>query len=321
MLKKNLSVKYKERLKKKLYFNLDNSSLEFKSIFNKYKIQKKIQENKQMSILYLFDKEREKAINKESEQEFLFKDLKKLRKINDELLNQYGEKSKQEYHEIKKPKFDSKLAKNNFMDIIDDNKSNISLSINANNEIQLPNINQEKSILEYNYIKKENSFDKEKMIRTNINNLKSLNRSSFFTLRYNKSNIENIKKIKLNNFNYSNNRNKKQNIFNTFKKYNKSVNNSLNNSLNKKKNKNTELNNIKKYIHRSNDTSINKSLNCISYQKPIIKNEMSYIDTLDNIKEKSIREEKIYKHLFLRHNIKTKASNEKFNFMMKKYFS
>ena len=302
MLKKNLSVKYKERLKKKLYFNLDNSSVEFKSIFNKYKIQ-------------------EKAINKESEQEFLFKDLKKLRKINDELLNQYGEKSKQEYHEIKKPKFDSKLAKNNFMDIIDDNKSNISLSINANNEIQLPNINQEKSILEYNYIKKENSFDKEKMISTNINNLKSLNRSSFFTLRYNKSNIENIKKIKLNNFNYSNNRNKKQNIFNTFKKYNKSVNNSLNNSLNKKKNKNTELNNIKKYIHRSNDTSINKSLNCISYQKPIIKNEMSYIDTLDNIKEKSIREKKIYKHLFLRHNIKTKASNEKFNFMMKKYFS
>ena len=162
MLKKNLSVKYKERLKKKLYFNLDNSSLEFKSIFNKYKIQKKIQENKQMSILYL--------LNKESEQEFLFKDLKKLRKINDELLNQYGEKSKQEYHEIKKPKFDSKLAKNNFMDIIDDNKSNISLSINANNEIQLPNINQEKSILEYNYIKKENSFDKEKMISTNIIN-------------------------------------------------------------------------------------------------------------------------------------------------------
>ena len=41
MLKKNLSVKYKERLKKKLYFNLDNSSVEFKSIFNKYKIQKK----------------------------------------------------------------------------------------------------------------------------------------------------------------------------------------------------------------------------------------------------------------------------------------
>ena len=74
MLKKNLSVKQKELLEKKLYFNFDNSSQEFKSIFNNYKKQNNIKENKKISILYFFDNAMKKAINKESEEELMFKD-------------------------------------------------------------------------------------------------------------------------------------------------------------------------------------------------------------------------------------------------------
>ena len=320
MLKKNLSVKQKELLEKKLYFNFVNSSQEFKSIFNNYKKQNNIKENKKISILYFFDNAMKKAINKESEEEFMFKDLQKLRKINNELLNQYGEKSKKEYHAIKNSKFDSKLSKGNFIDIFDDNLKKVSTSINANKEIKLPNINQENSIFDYKYIKKDNSFNKEIKKKTNINNLKNKNHSSFFTIRYNKNIIENLKKSKINNFNNSNN-NQNEKIFNNFKINNKSVNNSFNNCPTKKRNKSSNENITNKYISSSNDTSLNTTLNYTSLQKPIIKKEMSFIETLDNMKNNSIREEKIYKYLFFRHNKKSIASNQKYNFMMQKYFS
>ncbi len=316
MLKKNLSDKQKELLEKKIYFNLDNSSEEFKSIFNQYKKQKDIRENKKISILYLFDKAMKKAINKESEEEFMFKDLKKLRKINNEFLDQYSEKSKQKYHQIKKSKFDSKLSKGNFMDIFDENTQNISLSINANKEIKLPNISQEKSIFEYKYMKKDNTFNKGIKKKTNIKNLKSKNHSSFFTIRYNKSIIEEKENSKINKFKSSNNKNQ-----NNFKINNKSVNNIINHCPIKKRNKSNNLKNTDKYIYSSNDTSVNSSINYTSLQKPIIKKEMSYIEILDNMKNNSIREEKIYKYLFFRHNKKSIASNQKYNFMMKKYFS
>ena len=60
-----------------------------------------LKNKKRNNLIYIFDEKRRIAENKESEEDYLLKDLKKLRIINQELINQYGDKAKEEYHKSK----------------------------------------------------------------------------------------------------------------------------------------------------------------------------------------------------------------------------
>ncbi len=144
MWKKNLKRLGISIKKKNLFFNVDHSSTVFKSIINNYLEQQKLKNQKKTNLIYLFDQKRRIAENKESEEDYLFKDLKKLRLINQELINQYGDKAKEEYHDISPNKINIKMEKKIFFDGLDVKENNKTNYIEEEGEekrfIHLPKI-------------------------------------------------------------------------------------------------------------------------------------------------------------------------------------
>jgi ABC-type lipoprotein release transport system permease subunit len=115
----------------KHFFYIDLSSNEFKKIIKKYKSNKpNSNEHLNFNLIQAFEQQRKEVENKETDEDFMLRDLKQLRKIENELLNNYGLKSKEEIHHIPQSKFVTKLDKSRFNNLI------LNLKKNNQNNIQ-----------------------------------------------------------------------------------------------------------------------------------------------------------------------------------------
>ena len=82
MWRKQLTRRQQILNNKRLYFNFDNASYTFLSIFNNYNNYKNgLKQQKETNIVNLFDKERKKAEKKETEEDYIFNDMRKERRI------------------------------------------------------------------------------------------------------------------------------------------------------------------------------------------------------------------------------------------------
>ena len=275
MWKKGLSRSEIALRNKKLFFNFDNASYAFINILNKYKKTKRaMKQFRQFNIVNLFDQERKRAENKESEEDYMFKDLKYLRKVKEELQNEYGEKSKEEVHEVDPSKFKVKMPKNLFLDMFENHslQKNNSLRTNSNNIITLPSIIKQKR---HNNSININRYDKEEKEKDELfHKIKSTNITSLNSIRIEDNNI-------------------------------------------------TEPNHISQVesLNNSNVLSdVNRSVNYNYLRRPKNQKKMNYVETLELVKNDFMNEEKTFKKLFCKYDYDIAASNQKYNFMMKKYF-
>ncbi len=296
-LKINLSRKEIELRNKKLYFNIDNSSEQFKSIFNRYHdSQKNIKQRIKFNMLNIFDQEKRKVEDKESEEVFMFKDFMHLRKMNEEeSAKEYGKKSDEILHDVNNSKFRIKMPKNYFVKFFNDIQKNNVLKTNKNKEISLPSIlNNSETISESNLGKTQPSFLTEKKknkkklkfhsyINFNKKNKKlKMTESSLFSIRINKKKIKELNNTEIN----------KNQQFDSAENSNDNPNFSLN----------------------------NHSINCPNMKKSIYKRNWD-LNSIENIKKDCIKKEQNFRYLFLRHNDHFNVSHEKYNFIYQKYFS
>ena len=277
MWKKGLSRSEIAIRNKKLFFNFDNASYAFINILNKYKKTKRaMKQFRQFNIVNLFDQERKRAENKESEEDYMFKDLKYLRKVKEELQNEYGEKSKEEVHDIDPSKFKVKMPKNLFLDMFENNslQKNNSLRTNSNNIITLPSII--KPYKHKNLIGNNNNLNEKEEKEKNelFHKIKSTSGSSINSIRIEDNNITEPNQI--------------------------SQMESLNNS------------NVL--------SEVNRSVNFNHLKRPRNQKKMNYVQTLELVKNDFMNQEKSYRKLFCKYDYGIEASNQKYNFMMKKYF-
>ena len=264
-------------------FNVKKSSKTFQKLFNEYK--KNLQFGKKFknfSILMFFDQHRNKVEDNEKEEDFLFRDLKNMRREEKELIEEYGTNAKNEFHNVKDKNFKIKLEKNIFFNGIEsterkNNKKN--KKIIKTNEINLPNI----------FNKKNYSNNNLEVIKKNVEDLK------------NKINNEN-------NFNLS-----KKNSINKIKSRNNSL---INNLISYNSNDNIK-NNVKIKHQR------NKSYNyhSIDNNNNIHHERNNYIQTLNDERNKFIKEKNKYHYVFNLNQKNCEKLDRKLNFIETKFFN
>ena len=281
MWKKNLKRLGISLKKKNFFFNVDNSSTVFKRIINNYLEEQKLKNKKRNNLIYIFDEKRRIAENKESEEDYLLKDLKKLRIINQELINQYGDKAKEEYHDISPNKINLKTEKKIFfygLDVKENNKTN-----------NLEEEQEEKTIIHlpkiFHYKKNSNQ------LKQNIPYFRKRNNS----IKYQKTSTISEKDLS---------RNQKKPLFNVKSFDGISIQDNL-----------TTKNQID-HIYEKNKNNT-KSMKLIK-KKP--KQQINYIDTLNEARKDFMKKERSYKQLFKSNDYGCSESNRKYHYMMQKYF-
>ena len=281
MWKKNLKRLGISLKKKNFFFNVDNSSTVFKRIINNYLEEQKLKNKKRNNLIYIFDEKRRIAENKESEEDYLLKDLKKLRIINQELINQYGDKAKEEYHDISPNKINLKTEKKIFfygLDVKENNKTNnIEEEQEEKTIIHLPKI--------FHYKKNSNQ------LKQNIPYFRKRNNS----IKYQKTSTISEKDLS---------RNQKKPLFNVKSFDGISIQDNL-----------TTKNQID-HIYEKNKNNT-KSMKLIK-KKP--KQQINYIDTLNEARKDFMKKERSYKQLFKSNDYGCSESNRKYHYMMQKYF-
>jgi len=270
-------------------FNVKKSSYTFQKLFNEYKNNRQFgKKYKNFSILMFFDQHRNRVEDNEKEEDFLFRDLKNMRREEKELIEEYGTNAKNEFHNIKDKNFKIKLEKNIFFNGIDTTERNI----NKNN----------KKIIKINEINLPNIFNKR---NNSINNLDLI-----------KNSVEELKN-KINNENNNNNINLSKK--NSIKKI-KSRNNSLINKL-YSYNSNENIKNNIKIKHQRNKSynyhSIDNNLNNNDYHHE----RKNYIQTLNDERNKFIKEKNKYYYVFNLNQKNSERLDRKLNYIETKYFN
>ncbi len=197
-------------------FNVKKSSNKFQELFNEYKKHRQIgKKYKNFSILMFFDQHRNKVEDDEKEEDFLFRDLKNMRREEKELIEEYGTNAKNEFHSIKDKNFKIKLEKNIFFNGFESTERNKKKNkkIIKINEINLPNIfnkrncsNNNLDVIKYsieelkNNIKNENYFSKKNSIKSRNNSINNLYYNSYDNNKNN--NIIKIKHQRNKSYNY-----------------------------------------------------------------------------------------------------------------------
>ena len=265
-------------------FNVKKSSNKFQELFNKYKKQLQIgKKYRNFSILMFFDQHRNKVEDDEKEEDFLFRDLKNMRREEKELIEEYGTNAKNEFHSIKDKNFKIKLEKNIFFNGFE--------STERNNK-------KNKKIIKINEINLPNIFSKRNYSNNNLDVIKN--------------SIEELK----NNINNENNNFSKKNSIKKIKSRNNSLINNLYNYNSCENNKNNNNNNIKIKHQR------NKSYNYYSIDNNNNNSERkNYIQTLNDERNKFIKEKNKYYYVFNKNQKKSEKLDKKLNFIETKYFN
>ena len=97
------------------FFGLENASPTFQKIITKYRQKRKDLNEKPKSILAFVEKARYLAENRETEDEYMMKELKHDRKFTQNIVYLYGQRAENHYNEINNQKeYKPKVNKNYF---------------------------------------------------------------------------------------------------------------------------------------------------------------------------------------------------------------
>ena len=278
----------KKKLDLKHYYYIDMSSSEFKNIISKYKSPKNEsnEELKTFNLIQAFEQQKKEVENKESDEDFMLRDLKQLRRIETELLENYGLKSKEEHFPIPESKFETKIDKSKFQNLIFglNKRNNLNNFVNNNKKK-----NKKKTVINLPYINNKNdtSFNPNSSFYSQMPLDKSINVTKQSIMSIN----ENEKSFISNNNNVCNS----QRLEPIREKYYYTEKNQINNNKNieslknNKKNKNKEI-------------------------------RRNYIQILNHEKNKFTNEKKKYQKLFGNNDYGYKKSKMKYHYLMEKYF-
>ena len=297
----------------KHFFYIDLSSNQFKKIIHNYKSSKQSSnENLKFNLIQAFEQQRKEVENKETDEDYMLRDLKQLRKIENELLNSYGLKSKEEIHHIPQSKFATKLDKSKFNNLLlnlkkknNNNNNNFIQYLNKKKEENKNNNNNDNNNNNNNNNKKNNNNNKNKKNKKSViklpfinNNKNSFNPDSSFYSQMPLDKSINITKqniLKINN-DYNNNENE-------------------NSFFNDKNNKSQRLYSIKEKEYFFTDDNNNYKIK--NNYKDIKKN---YIQILNTEKNNFTNEKNKYQKLFGNNDYGYKRSKIKYNYLIEKYF-
>ena len=303
----------------KHFFYIDLSSNEFKKIIKKYKSNKQNSNDhlKSFNLIQAFEQQRKEVENKETDEDFMLRDLKQLRKIETELLNNYGLKSKEEIHHIPESKFVTKIDKSRF--------NNLILNLKKNNQNNIQYFNK------FKYKNKKNNNNNENNNNENNNNENNNNNNENNNNENNNNNKKHNKKKSVIKLPFINNKNRfnpdssfysqmpldksinvtKENLLTINNDYNNNENSFLNNKINQSQ----RLDSIRENYYSFTDGNNNNKSN--NKYKNIKRN---YIQILNNEKNNFTNEKKKYQKLFDSNDYGYKRSKIKYNYLIEKYF-
>ena len=181
------------------FFRLDKSTSEFMKIMNKYKKQanspeKNLHQQRTSELMKAIDKTRLNLEKDEKDSAYILKEVKYTVMQNKELENLYGTRAKNQFHEIKNMKNNSKLDKSIFFIETFKNKPirKIVLFRNTNqdNIITLPSISGRPNLEIYDILNRnrKTSFNSQNFNTINNNLTHNKNKMSFFSPLKSKNN-------------------------------------------------------------------------------------------------------------------------------------
>ena len=119
MNEKKNSKKFPNSLKTKKFknfkfYDLDNASSTFQKIITKYNTKKRKIQKQPKNLMAFIERARYAAEKLETEKEYMMRELKKDIKVEQELVDLFGSRSKKHYNEINILKFQLKINKYDF---------------------------------------------------------------------------------------------------------------------------------------------------------------------------------------------------------------
>lgn len=294
---------YSNKSRNNKLFDVEKSTSTFMNLMSKYRKRKRnMKDNDKCYIAKAIDEKRFELEKEEKDDQYIYKEAKNSSHIDQELINIYGTKAKNQVYDISKFQSPIKLGKKQFFDPTKENtlQTCYSLKLYKKGFLKLPLISQQ-------YYKYNN---KPLLTYSNSNNLNKISSSN---------NILNT--------DYSIDSNKKT-IFNSPIKRNidSSIETERNLSPISLSNNNNDINNLLTEITKNKTINKNRLLvnrNKKNYfsDKNIFSNNGSYLISLSNFKEQLINEEKKQRNYFDRNDYGCNLFKEKYNFLSKKYFS
>ena len=289
----------------KKYINFHNRSSTFKALMNNYKNKLKLSRdlNKEVILRQIYSKIAQ-IENNERENDFIISEVKRNAQINQEILYSFGTKSLNHLNEVFKINVTTKMDKNKFFGINDNdnNKKFRKLKFHSENKNLAKNNpkynNNNKFIILPNIIKKDDS----KIY--NENDIKQNSKEKIETNNMHMKIPKNKRKNDIEKYNYLSFRKEKASGYN---------NDSINN-----------LSPImKKQKENSNDSiiTVNYPLYTERSSKKLPKINNGYIDYIRTMGNQFSESEKKQEKYFLNNKYGVDAFKLKYNFLKKKYFN
>ena len=289
----------------KKYINFHNRSSTFKALMNNYKNKLKLSRdlNKEVILRQIYSKIAQ-IENNERENDFIINEVKRNAQINQEILYSFGTKSLNHLNEVFKINVNTKMDKNKFFGINNDDDNNKKFK-------KLKFQSEQKKLTKNNSRYKDNKF----IILPNIIKKES---SKIFNENDIKQNSKEINEA--NNMNINIPKNKRKIDFEKF--------NYL--SFIKEKTsgyKTDSIKNLSPIIKKSKENS-NDSIITVNYpiytersQKKLPKIDNGYINYIRTMGNQFSESEKKQEKYFLNNKYGVEAFKLKYNFLKKKYFN
>ena len=289
----------------KKYINFHNRSSTFKALMNNYKNKFKLSRdlNKEVILRQIYSKIAQ-IENNERENDFIISEVKRNAQINQEILYSFGTKSLNHLNEVFKINVNTKMDKNKFFGINNDDDNNKKFK-------KLKFQSEQKKLTKNNSRYKDNKF----IILPNIIKKES---SKIFNENDIKQNSKEINETNNMNINIPKNKRKID-----FEKFN-------NLSFIKEKTsgyKTDSIKNlspiIKKSKENSNDSfiTVNSPIYTERSQKKLPKIDNGYINYIRTMGNQFSESEKKQEKYFLNNKYGVEAFKLKYNFLKKKYFN
>ena len=289
----------------KKYINFHNRSSTFKALMNNYKNKLKLSRdlNKEVILRQIYSKIAQ-IENNERENDFIINEVKRNAQINQEILYSFGTKSLNHLNEVFKINVNTKMDKNKFFGINNDDDNNKKFK-------KLKFQSEQKKLTKNNSRYKDNKFiilpniiKKESSKIFNENDIKQNSKEINETNNMNINIPKNKRKIDFEKFNYLSFMKEKTSGYKT-----------------------DAINNlspiIKKSKENSNDSiiTVNSPIYTERSQKKLPKIDNGYINYIRTMGNQFSESEKKQEKYFLNNKYGVEAFKLKYNFLKKKYFN
>ena len=289
----------------KKYINFHNRSSTFKALMNNYKNKLKLSRdlNKEVILRQIYSKIAQ-IENNERENDFIINEVKRNAQINQEILYSFGTKSLNHLNEVFKINVNTKMDKNKFFGINNDDDNNKKFK-------KLKFQSEQKKLTKNNSRYKDNKFiilpniiKKESSKIFNENDIKQNSKEINETNNMNINIPKNKRKIDFEKFNYLSFMKEKTSGYKT-----------------------DAINNLSPIIKKSKENS-NDSIITVNYpiytersQKKLPKIDNGYINYIRTMGNQFSESEKKQEKYFLNNKYGVEAFKLKYNFLKKKYFN